>query len=323
MQNLKKMNNVKLGTTNLETSPIVFGGNVFGWTLDEKESFKMLDEIFEKGFRTIDTADVYSRWAEGVEGGTSERIIGKWMKERNLRDRITLITKVGSSMQQGGEKNVSKNYILKAAEDSLKRLQTDYIDLYFTHYDDNKTPVEETLEAYQKLIEQGKVRVIGASNMSAERLQESLDAAKNNNLPKYEVFQPEYSLAERSKFEGELKDICMKNDLGVIPYFSLASGFLTGKYRKEEDLQGQDRKDMVKSYFNERGLKIIDTLDEISRNHEVSNAGVALAWLIQRPGITAPIASATKSSHLKSFEEAVNLKLSEEEMKRLNEVSEE
>ncbi|GHA35173.1 NADP-dependent aryl-alcohol dehydrogenase [Salinimicrobium marinum] len=316
------MEKIQLGNTPLTTSPIVFGGNVFGWTLNEKESFKMLDEIFERGFDTIDTADVYSRWAEGVEGGTSERIIGKWMKERKVRDKITLITKVGSSMQQGGDKNISKDYILKASEDSLKRLQTDYIDLYFTHYDDNKTPVEETLEAYQQLIDEGKVRNIGASNMSAERLQESLNAAKNNNLPKYKVFQPEYSLAERSKFEGVIKDICLENNLGVIPYFSLASGFLTGKYRKEADLEGQDRKDMVKAYFNKKGLKIISTMDEISRNHEVSNAGVALAWLIQRPGITAPIASATKSSHLKSFQEAVNLKLSEEEMQRLNEVSE-
>lgn len=316
------MEKKQLGNTDLKTSPIVFGGNVFGWTLSEKESFKMLDELLERGFDTIDTADVYSRWAEGVEGGTSEKIIGKWMKDRKVRDKITLITKVGSSMQQGGEKNISKDYILKASEDSLKRLQTDYIDLYFTHYDDNKTSVEETLEAYQQLINEGKVRSIGASNMSAERLQESLDAAKNNNLPKYEVFQPEYSLAERNKFEGEIKDICIENNLGVIPYFSLASGFLTGKYRKEEDLQGQDRKDMVKAYFNEKGLKIISTLDDISRSHEVSNAGVALAWLIQRPGITAPIASATKSSHLKSFQEAVNLKLSEEEMNRLNEVSE-
>ena len=316
------MDRKKLGTTDLRTPPIVFGGNVFGWTLNEKESFKMLDELLERGFDTIDTADVYSRWAEGVEGGTSEKIIGKWMKDRKVRDKITLITKVGSSMQQGGEKNVSKDYILKASEDSLKRLQTDYIDLYFTHYDDNKTPVEETLEAYQELIDNGKVRYIGASNISADRLRDSLNAARNNNLPKYEVFQPEYSLAERSKFEGEIKDICMENNLGVIPYFSLASGFLTGKYRKEEDLEGQDRKDMVKKYFNKKGLKIISTLDEISREHEISNAGVALAWLIQRPGITAPIASATKSSHLKSFEEAVSFKLSEEEMKRLNEVSE-
>lgn len=315
------MDKKKLGNTALQTPPIVFGGNVFGWTLNEKESFKMLDEIFERGFDTIDTADVYSRWAEGVEGGTSERIIGKWMKDRKVRDKITLITKVGSSMQQGGDKNISKDHIFKASEDSLKRLQTDYIDLYFTHYDDNKTPVVETLEAYQQLIDQGKVRNIGASNMSAERLRESLNAANNNNLPTYEVFQPEYSLAERSKFEGEIKEICMENNLGIIPYFSLASGFLTGKYRKEEDLEGQDRKDMVKTYFNEKGLKIISTLDEISRHHEVSNAAVALAWVIQRPGITAPIASATKSSHLKSFQEAVNLNLSEEEMNRLNEVS--
>lgn len=314
------MNKKKLGNSALYSSPIVFGGNVFGWTLDEKQSFKMLDEVYERGFDTIDTADVYSRWAPGNKGGESENIIGKWMKQRNLRDKITLITKVGSNMIQGGDKNISREYILKAVEDSLKRLQTSYIDLYFTHYDDDKTPVEETLEAYEKLIAEGKVRVIGASNMTSERLMSSLVTAKHSQLPQYEVFQPEYNLVERTQFEGRIKEICLENNLGVIPYFSLASGFLTGKYRKEKDLEGQQRKEMVKKYFNERGLRILTLLDELSHAHKVSNAAVALGWLMHQDGITAPIASATKSYHLKSFSEATELRLSQEELKKLNEV---
>ncbi len=310
-----------LGKTDLKTPPIVFGGNVFGWTLDKKESFAILDEIFEMGFNFIDTADVYSRWAEGNSGGESEKIIGEWMQSRGNRDKIVLATKVGSSMQQGGDKDISKKHIFTAVEDSLKRLKTDYLDLYFTHWDDNKTPVEETLSAYQKLIEEGKVRYIGASNLSAERLQASLDAAKKEGLPKYQVFQPEYNLLERDKFEGKIKEICVENDLGVTNYFSLASGFLTGKYRQESDFEGQKRKDFVEKYLNRRGLQVLDTLDEISKTHQVSNAAVALAWTMQKPGITAPIASATKSKHLTAFTEAVKLELSEQEMGVLDQVS--
>ncbi|MDT0650172.1 aldo/keto reductase [Autumnicola edwardsiae] len=315
------MNYKKLGNTDLTTAPIVFGGNVFGWTLDEKESFKMLDELFEKGFTTIDSADVYSRWPDGNEGGESEKILGKWMKERGVRHKINLATKVGSSMQQGGDKDISRSHILKASEDSLKRLQTDYIDLYYTHWDDDKTPVEETLDTYQQLIKEGKVRYIGASNLSPERLQASLDAAKNNNLPKYEVFQPEYSLMEREKFEGKIKDICQQNNLSVLSYFSLASGFLTGKYQDKEDIKGKEREMFLKDYFDERGKKILKTLSEISNEHMVSEAAVALAWLINRPGITAPIASATKKSHLNSFFQAIDIELSKEQMQRLNDAS--
>ncbi|TQD40254.1 aldo/keto reductase [Haloflavibacter putidus] len=315
------MNYKLLGKTDLKTPPIVFGGNVFGWTLDKKESFAILDEIFEMGFNFIDSADVYSRWAEGNSGGESEKIIGEWMQSRGNRDKIVLATKVGSSMQQGGDKDISKKHIFTAVEDSLKRLKTDYLDLYFTHWDDNKTPVEETLSAYQKLIEDGKVRYIGASNLSAERLQASLDAAKNENLPKYQVFQPEYNLLERDKFEGKIKEICVENDLGVTNYFSLASGFLTGKYRQESDFEGQKRKDFVEKYLNRRGLQVLDTLDEIAKTHQVSNAAVALAWIMQKPGITAPIASATKSKHLTAFTEAVKLELSEQEMGVLDQVS--
>lgn len=314
------MQKKKLGNTDLQTPPIVFGGNVFGWTLNEKESFNLLDEAVDRGFTMIDTADSYSHWAPGNSGGESEAIIGKWMKVRGNREKITLATKVGSNPGREG-RDVSREYILKAAEDSLKRLKTDHIDLYFTHWDNENTPVEDTLEAYQQLIKDGKVRYIGASNLSPDRLQESLKAAVENNLPKYEVIQPEYSLVARSKFENDYLEICRENQLGVISYFSLASGFLSGKYRKPEDLRGADREGMVKGYMNDKGLNILKALDSIAQNHGVSNAGVALAWILQRPGITAPIASATKSSHLKAFKEAVKLKLSKEEMERLNEVS--
>jgi aryl-alcohol dehydrogenase-like predicted oxidoreductase len=304
----------------LKIPPIAFGGNVFGWTLDEKESFKMLDELVDRGFDYIDTADVYSRWADGNQGGESEAIIGKWMKERGNRDKITLATKVGSDMGQG-KKDISKKYILKAVEDSLQRLQTDHIDLYFTHWDDDKTPVEETLSAYDQLIKEGKIRYIGASNLSPSRLEDSLKAAERKNLPKYQAFQPEYNLIERKKFEGEIQDMCFENNLGVTSYFSLASGFLTGKYRQESDFEGQARKDFVKKYLNRSGLEILNKLDEISENHKISNAGVALAWVMAQPGITAPIASATKSSHLNAFQEAVEVDLTEKEIKTLNQVS--
>ncbi len=308
-----------LGNTGLQVSPIIFGGNVFGWTLDEKESFRMLDEVLEKGFNTIDTADSYSHWAPGNSGGESETIIGKWLKERGNRDKIILATKVGSNPGKEG-RDVSKNYILKAAEDSLRRLQTDHIDLYFTHWDNEATPVEETLEAYQQLIKNGKVRYIGASNLSPERVRESLAAAEDGNLPKYQVLQPEYSLMERKKFEEGYWEIAKEYEMGVTSYFSLASGFLTGKYRKKEDISGA-RKEIVEKYFSEKGLKVLDNLDSISKAHNVSNAAVALRWIMNRPGITAPIASATRSSHLKAFEEAVNLKLSGEEMAKLNDIS--
>ncbi|MGY5847209.1 aldo/keto reductase [Salegentibacter sp. HM20] len=307
----------QLGTTSIEIPPIIFGGNVFGWTLSEKESFEMLDRLYELGFDCIDTADVYSRWADGVEGGTSERIIGKWMKERGNRDKMSIFTKVGSSMQQGGPKNVSKTYILKAAEDSLSRLQTDYIDLYLTHYDDEKSPVEETLEAYQKLIEQGKVRHIGASNISAERLLASLETSDKKDWAKYEVLQPEYNLVGREQFDGALAKIAREHHLAVTPYFALASGFLTGKYKTEADFKKGDRKQFAEKYFNEKGLRILEEVESIAKTHKTSNAAIALAWLIQHPDIAAPIASATKASHLEAFEDAVNLKLSSAEIQKL------
>ncbi|MGY8914289.1 MAG: aldo/keto reductase [Flavobacteriales bacterium] len=311
----------KLGNTDLNCPPIVFGGNVFGWTANEKESFDLMDRLLDMGINMIDSADVYSRWAEGNSGGESESIIGKYMKDRGNRHELTITTKVGSSMQQGGDKDISKTHIFKAVEDSLRRLQTDHIDLYFTHWDDNKTPVEETLEAYEKLIDQGKVRYIGASNLSPERLQASLNAAENSNLPKYEVFQPEYSLMVRDKFEGDIREICEKNNLGVTSYFSLASGFLTGKYSSVEDIKGTSREPFLKDYFNDRGKTVLKALKDISDHHNISQAAVALKWIMQRPGITAPIVSATKPDHLKSFEEAMNTTLSDEEIKNLDQAS--
>lgn len=310
-----------LGSSNLRTAPIIFGGNVFGWTANKNESYKLMDQMLDLGINMIDSADVYSRWATGNKGGESERIIGEYLKDRKNREDLIIATKVGSSMQQGGDKDISEAHIIEAIEDSLKRLKTDYVDLYFTHWDDNKTPVEETLGAYEKLIKQGKVRYIGASNLSPERLQESLDAARTNNLPKYEVFQPEYSLAVRNKYEGKTQQICMDNNLGVTGYFSLASGFLTGKYQSEEDIKGTDREQFLKSYFDERGKKILKALKDISDHHNISQAAIALRWIMQRPGITAPIASASKPEHLQSFKEAMNMELSTEEMEKLNQAS--
>lgn len=315
------MEKKKLGNTDLKSPPIIFGGNVFGWTTNEKESFNLMDRLLEMGIDMIDSADVYSRWAKGNSGGESESIIGKYLKDRGNRHKLTITTKVGSSMQQGGDKDISKTHIFNAVEESLRRLQTDHIDLYFTHWDDDKTPVEETLEAYEKLIDQGKVRYIGASNLSPERLQDSLDAAKNSSLPKYEVFQPEYSLMVREKFEGDIEKICQEHNLGVTSYFSLASGFLTGKYSSEDEIKGTSREPFLKDYFTERGKTVLKALKDISDHHNISQAAVALKWIMQRPGITAPIASATKPEHLKSFEEAISTELTSEEMESLNQAS--
>ncbi len=311
----------KLGNTELQAPPIVFGGNVFGWTADRNQSFKLLDEILDRGFNMVDTADVYSRWAKGNTGGESESIIGDYIQKRKNREKMIIATKVGSSMQQGGDKDISKSHIMEAVDDSLQRLKTDYIDLYFTHWDDNKTPVEETLDAYQTLIKQGKVRYIGASNLSTERLKASLEASKNEGLPKYEVFQPEYNLMQREKFEGEIREICEKENLGVTSYFSLASGFLTGKYKSKSDIEGRDREKFLKDYFDERGKSVLEVLKNTARKYEVSEAAVALRWIIQRPGITAPIASATKESHLKAFDEAVNFQMKKEDMDALTAAS--
>jgi len=310
----------RLGNSDLYIAPLVLGGNVFGWTIDEQQSFAILDSFVEKGFNAIDTADSYSRWAAGNKGGESEAIIGKWMKARRNRERIMLATKVGSDMGQG-HKDISEKYILQEVDQSLKRLQVDYIDLYFTHWDDNKTPVEETLSAYDKLIKGGKVRWIGASNLSPERLKASLDTAKDKGLPKYQVFQPEYNLYDRQGFEQGVAPICKENNIGVISYYSLASGFLSGKYRSENDLSKSVRGGGVKKYLDERGMRILHALDAVSSKHNTTQSAIALAWLMHKPAITAPIASATKESHVQSFVDAAALQLDGDDMQQLDEAS--
>jgi len=298
----------QLGNTDLQVYPIAFGGNVFGWTIDEKKSFEILNGFTNAGFNFIDTADVYSRWAPGNEGGESEKIIGKWMKEKKNRHEIILTTKVGSDMGNG-KKGLKKEYVLKAVEDSLKRLQTDYLDLYQTHFDDLETPVEETLEAYGILVKQGKIRWIGASNMSVERLKESLVVSAEKGFPSYETFQPHYNLYQREAFENGLEPVCLGHNLGVITYYSLESGFLTGKYRTKEDLGKSPRGGGMEKYFNERGFRILEALDVVAKEYNTTPASVALAWLIQRPSVTAPIVSATSLSQLDSIIQAPELDL--------------
>lgn len=308
-----------LGKTDLNIAPIVFGGNVFGWTIDEQKSFKILDQFVESGFNFIDTADVYSRWVPGNKGGESETIIGNWLKKQNKRHDIIIATKVGSDMGQG--KSLKKDYIINEVEHSLSRLQTDYIDLYFSHFDDESTPVEETLSAYETLIKAGKIRWIGASNFSAARLKESLLSSSEHNLPRYEVYQPGYNLYDREEFEQEHEKICLEHGLGVVTYYSLASGFLTGKYRSEDDLNKSQRGGGVKKFLNERGFRILKALDQVADKYKVEPASVALAWLIHHPSITAPIASVTDLSQLKSFTDAANLKLSPEDISLLDQAS--
>lgn len=307
------MEKKKLGNTDLQVAPLTFGGNVFGWTIDEKTSFELLDAFVSGGFNLIDTADVYSRWGSGNSGGESETIIGNWLKLRGNRDKAIIATKVGSDMGQG-KRDISKAYILKAVEDSLRRLRTDYIDLYQTHWDVESTPVEETLEAYSQLVKEGKVRWIGASNLSAERLKASLEASKRYNFPVYQTFQPEYNLYAREGLEKELLGICLENNIGIINYYSLASGFLTGKYRSAADFGKSARGGGMNAYLNERGLNILKALDTVSERHQTSPASVAIAWLIAKPGITAPIASATNLNQLDALIEATKLKLTNEDM---------
>lgn len=314
------MKNRPLGRTDLTIVPIVFGGNVFGWTLDEQESFKILDKFVDLGFDTIDTANIYSRWAPGNQGGESETIIGKWMKSRGNRQDIKLITKVGGDMGQGN-KDLSRDHILKAVDESLRRLQTDHIDLYLSHYDVDTTPMEETLAAYETAMEAGKVRWIGASNFSPERLQRSLEISEHSNLPRYEVFQPEYNLYDRRGYEERLARICEQHELGVITYYALASGFLTGKYRTPNDLGKSVRGGKVENYLDERGRNILRGLDEVASRHEVSQAAVSLAWQILSPIVSAPIASATKMAHLEAFEQAISLELTDEDIVLLDNVS--
>jgi aryl-alcohol dehydrogenase-like predicted oxidoreductase len=309
----------RLGNSELEIATLAFGGNVFGWTVDERTSFELLDAFVAAGFNLIDTADVYSAWVPGNKGGESETVIGKWLNRSGKREEVIIATKVGMEMR--GEKGLSKSYILRSAEDSLRRLQTDHIDLYQSHQDDPDTPLEETLEAYSELIRQGKVRVIGASNYNAERLGQSLLKSEQNGLPRYESLQPLYNLYDRAAFEAELGPLCLEKNVGVISYFSLAKGFLSGKYRSENDLSKSARGGGVKKYLNERGFRILDALDEVARRLETTPAQVAIAWLIARPGVTAPIASATSLDQLNDLIEATKLELDESSLRLLDEAS--
>ena len=311
-----------LGGSGLSVAPLAFGGNVFGWTADEATSFRLLDRFVDEGFNLIDTADVYSRWVPGNQGGDSEEIIGNWLQRSGKRGSVVIATKVGMDMGDRG-KGLRKEHILRSAEDSLSRLRTDRIDLYQSHEDDPATPLEETLAAYDHLIKQGKVRAIGASNYSAERFAESLDVARENGLPSYQSLQPEYNLYNRKGYEADLETLCVGNGLGVICYYSLASGFLTGKYRSEDDVSKSPRGAGVeKKYFNDRGFRILSALDEVAANHNSTPARVTLAWLIARPSITAPIASATSSEQLDDLIASTRLQLDGASIELLNRASE-
>lgn len=312
----------RLGRTDLSIAPLVFGGNVFGWTADEKTSFALLDAFFEAGLNAIDTADVYSSWAPGNQGGESETIIGKWLKQSGRsRDQAVIVTKVGSELGPD-RKGLSRRWILQAVEDSLKRLQTDYIDLYLSHWPDPETPYEETLAAYDQLLSEGKVRAVGASNLNSLQLREALDVAANGGLPRYAVLQPEYNLYDRDTFDGPLRDLCIGEEIGVISYFGLARGFLSGKYRTHKDLEGSARGSGVEKYLDGRGMRILGVLDEIAEEIGATQAEIALAWVRNRKGITAPIASATNLDQLASLIRSTRLTLSDEAMRRLNDVSE-
>ena len=309
-----------LGNSGLEVAPLAFGGNVFGWTADEQTSFRLLDTFVAAGFDLIDTADSYSRFAPGNRGGESETIIGKWLQQNGKRDKVIIATKVGSEMGSN-KKGLSKAYIVRAAEDSLKRLQTDRIDLYQSHRDDPDTPLDETLEAYAQLMEQGKVRSIGASNYNAERLSYALALSRRHELPRYECLQTEYNLYDRAEYEETLEPVCIENGLAVLSYFSLASGFLTGKYKSAADVANKARGDFVKKYLDDRGFTVLDALDQVARGLHAKPAQVALAWLMARPTVTAPIASATSLAQLKELIGATKLELDEDSMKLLNRAS--
>jgi len=314
------MNRRKLGNTGFDVAPLAFGGNVFGWTVDEATSFRLLDAFVDAGFNLIDTADSYSRWVTGHQGGESETIIGRWIAARGRHDDVVIATKVGSDMGLG-RKCLRKDYILQAAEASLRRLQVDAIDLYQSHWDDETTPLDETLEAYATLIAQGKVRAIGASNLSADRLQQALDVSARNGLPRYLTLQPPYNLYDRATFEGPLASLCIREGIGVISYFALAAGFLTGKYRSEADFAKSARGGGMSKYLNPRGLRILAALDRVAADKHATPAAVALAWLIDRPGLTAPIASATSVEQLGGLIAATRLRLDADAVRALDQAS--
>jgi aryl-alcohol dehydrogenase-like predicted oxidoreductase len=307
-----------IGTSDLQVAPFVLGGNVFGWTADEATSFSILDAFVDAGLDFIDTADVYSAWAPGHLGGESETIIGKWLKKSGKREKVVIATKVGKHAKRPG---LTAGNIQAAIDASLSRLQTDYVDVYFSHFDEPDTPLAETLGAYQQLIEAGKVRVIGASNYSGARVVEALDLAQRYDLPKYQLLQPEYNLYERAGYETDLEPVAVAERLGVVPYYGLASGFLTGKYRSRADLANRARGSRVERYMNERGFLILNALDEVAQRHGATPATVALAWLIARPSVTAPIASATSVEQVESLADAVRLTLADADIRTLDNAS--
>ena len=313
------MKRKRINGTDLEISPINFGGNVFGWTLDEPESFKILDAFTGAGFNFIDTADTYPWWINGV-GGLSETIIGKWMKQNGNREKLVIATKVGSETKEHGF-DISRSHILKSVDASLQRLKTDYIDLYYTHFDDEKTPVEETLSAYGEAIKAGKVRYIAASNVKPQRLQESFEAAEKNSLPKYVALQPLYNLVERAGYEKDYQPLAAQYNLSVFPYAALAKGFLTGKYRSEEDLGKSVRGKSVSGYLNKKGEAILGALDEVSSKHHSDPATVSIAWLLAQPHIDAAIVSATSERQLQSLIGAPRLNMDAEDLDKLNKAS--
>ena len=310
----------QLGNSGLMVAPLAFGGNVFGWTADEPTSFKLLDAFVEAGLNLIDTADVYSRWVPGNQGGESETVIGRWLEKSGKRDRVLIATKVGMEMA-ADRKGLSRSHILRSVEESLRRLQTDVIDLYQAHQDDPHTPLDETLDAFARLIEQGKVRAIGASNYTAARLTDALKVSGAGGLARYESLQPNYNLYDRAEYERELEPFCIENQLGVISYFSLAKGFLTGKYRSEADLSKSPRGQGVKRYLDERGFRVLGALDEVAEQYSSTPARVSLAWLIARPSITAPIASATSLEQLDDLIAATRLELDQAAIEKLNSAS--
>ncbi|MDZ8107187.1 MAG: aldo/keto reductase [Nostoc sp. DedQUE12a] len=310
----------KLGRSELEVSPISFGGNVFGWTIDENTSFEILDKFVAAGGNFIDTADVYSKWAAGNQGGESETILGKWLKQRGHREQVVIATKVGSDMGIKG-KGLSRKHIQEAVEDSLQRLQTDYIDLYQSHIDDESTPLEETLETYSELIRQGKIRAIGASNYSGSRLLQALEISRKHSYPRYESLQPRYNLYDRDSYEQDLQQISQEHEIGVISYSSIASGFLSGKYRSEKDLSISARGNSIKKYLNPRGFTILEAIDRVAKSYNSTPTQVSLAWLIANPTITAPIVSATNLEQLNDIIQAANLKLDGDAINILNQAS--
>jgi aryl-alcohol dehydrogenase-like predicted oxidoreductase len=310
----------KLGRTGIEVAPLALGGNVFGWTADEKTSLSLIDMFVERGFSLIDTADVYSTWIEGHHGGESEAIIGTWLKRGGAREKLVIATKVGMDMKAFG-KGLSKAHILRSAEASRKRLGVDQIDLYQVHIDDAAVPLEETLEAFAILVDTGKVRAIGASNFVAPRLAEALAASAKRGLPRFEVLQPHYHLANRSFFEGPLRDLCLAEELGVISFYALAGGFLTGKYRSEKDLEGKPRARTVSHYLDPRGLDILAEIDKIAARLDATPAQIAIAWVMAQKGVTAPIASATNPVQLAEILRATEITLDRAALDRLDRVS--